>query len=223
MRVTTDLLRPAAVTGQAFTSAIEITTVTQPTNNDSWRLQYGGRNSSRVRTGDTLQLEFYARGISGSTPQLAVAIQTTTNFATLTYQPITLNSTWQHFVVNTTLTADIAQEGLQAMLNVGFAPQAIQVGAIKWTNLTAATDATDLPSLAPPTTYLGRDATDTWRSAADDRIALERQSSLTVNVVDTAGHPVDGAAVSLRANPAQLYFGSAIDGCEQPAQPNRRT
>ena len=209
----------APVTGQAFASAMEITTVTQPTNNDSWRLQYGGRNSSRVRTGDTLQLDFYARGISGSTPQLAVAIQTTSNFTTLTYQPIALNSSWQHFVVNTTLTADFAQEGLQAMFNVGFAPQAIQVGAIKWTNLTAATDAADLPSLAPPTTYLGRDATDVWRSAADDRIALERQSTLTVNVVDTAGHPVDGAAVSLRQTQHSFIFGSAIDGVNNLLSP----
>ena len=209
----------ASVTGQAFASAVEITTVTQPTNNDSWRLQYGGRNSSRVRTGDTLQLDFYARGITGATPRLAVAIQTTDNFATLTFQPITLNGSWQHIVVNTTLTADFAQEGLQAMLNVGFAPQTIQVAALKWTNLTAATDAADLPSLAPPTTYLGRDATDAWRSAAEDRIALERQSTLTVNVVDTAGHPVNGAAVALRQTGHSFIFGSAIDGVNNLLSP----
>lgn len=208
-----------AVTGQAFPLAMEITTVTEPANNDSWRLQYGGRNSSRVRNGDTLQLDFYARGISGATPRLAVAIQTTSNFATLTYQPVTLTSAWQHIIVNTTLTADFAREGLQAMLNVGFAPQAIQVAAIKWTNLSAATDAADLPTLAPPTSYLGRAATDTWRTSADERIALERQSTLTVNVVDTAGNPVNGAAVSLRQTRHSFIFGSAIDGVNNLLSP----
>ncbi len=208
-----------AVTGQAFTSAVEVTTVTQPANNDSWRLQYGGRNSSRVLNGQALQFEFYARGVSGATPQLAVAIQTTSNFATLTYQPITLTSSWQRYVINTTVNADFALEGLQAMLNVGFAPQSIQVAAIKWTNLSAATDAADLPTLAPPTTYLGRDATDTWRTAADDRIALARQSTLTVNVVDTAGKPVNGAAVGLRQTRHSFIFGSAIDGVNNLLSP----
>lgn len=207
------------VTGQPFTSATEITTVTQPSGGDSWRLQYGGRNSSRVRTGDVIQLDFYARSLSGTSPQLAVAIQTTDTFATLTYQPVSLNSSWQHIVVNTTLAADYAQEGLQAMLNVGFAPQTIQVAPIKWTNLNAATDAADLPTLAPPTTYLGREATDSWRVAADQRIALERQSTLTVNVVDTAGHPVDGAAVSLRQTQHSFIFGSAIDGVNNLLSP----
>ncbi len=205
-----------SVSGQPFTSATEITTTTAPPNNENWRLQYGGLSSARARNGDTLQFEFYARGVAGGSPRVAVAIQKSSpNYDTFTFQTINLGAGWQRYVVNTTMSADFAISGLQAMLNVGFASQTVQIAAIKWTNL----NSPELPSLVPSITYVGRDAQDTWRADADQRIADTRQSTLTVNVVDSNGNPVNGAVVSVRQKRQSFLFGSAIDGFSDRLSP----
>ena len=203
-----------AVSGQAFSTATQITTTALPTNGDSWKLQYGGTNAASIRSGDNVQLEFFARSVSGANPRVAVAVQQSSEpYDTYTFQTINLSGTWQRYLVNTTVPVDFDAGKLQAMLNVGFDPQTVQFAAIKWTNLSANVNFSELPLLVPSsTTYGGSDAQDAWRVDADQRIAATRQSKLTVDVVDSNGTPVDGAVVSIRQTKQSFLFGSAIDG-----------
>ncbi|MFK8112028.1 MAG: endo-1,4-beta-xylanase [Rubripirellula sp.] len=211
------------ITGQTFDTATQITTQTEPPNNEAWRLQYGGRNSAVVKSGNDLQLTFWARSISGPLPRINVVIQNTDNFSVLMSNTIQPTPTWQQHTFNLTLPLagpDYAIDGLQAMLNVGFAPQAVEVADIAWTNLSAAGNLADFPSLSPSISYEGRASDEPWRDLADDRIDEQRKAELTVNVVDGNGSPVNGAVVSIRQTSHDFLFGSAASAFNNLLSPN---
>ncbi len=206
-----------AVANQPFDTAARIETVTTPTGGtpaviQPWRFQYGGRNSAIVQNGNTLVLEFYARSVAGAVPRIQVVIQTTDTYATLKSQTIQPSSAWQKYTVSVNANADYGIQGLQAMMNLGFEPQTVEIADIRWTNDSALVDIGDLPSLATSSSYVGRNGDDAWRATADADIAADRKAELNVHVIDAAGNPVTGAVVSIRQTSHDFRFGSAIDG-----------
>ncbi|MGB7326393.1 MAG: endo-1,4-beta-xylanase [Rubripirellula sp.] len=213
------------VANQPFDTAKQIQTVTTPTGGDPpaaqpWRFQYGGRNSGPVESGDSLEFEFYARSVAGTNPRINAVIQTTTDFATLSSQLVQPTSTWQKYTITATATTDFAIEGLQAMLNLGFDPQTVEVADLRWTNVSATANLNELPRLSPSISYVGRDGADSWRKSATDDITANRQSELTVHVIDAAGNPVEGAVVSIQQASHEFRFGSAIDSLGGQLDPN---
>ncbi len=198
------------VTGQPFTSAVQLDTVTTP--DQSFKLQYVGRNSASVATGSVLQLEYYARSLSGATPKVNLSIQEVGGaYTTLASHTENLTPTWTKYTLNVTTSSVYSIEGLQAAFNVGFAPQTIEIGGVKWTNTSGTIDLANLPSTSPTASYVGRTGDDPWRTTADSRIDDVRKATLTVNVVDAKGNPVDGAVVSVQQTQHAFRFGSAID------------
>jgi GH35 family endo-1,4-beta-xylanase len=216
-------LSTVSVVGQPFDTAARLETLVTPPNNESWRFQYGARNRAGVRNGDVMKIEFYARSISGSIPRAALAVQRTDNYAILFFQNIALTSSWTQFAFEFDANDDFSANGLQAMFNLGFDPQIIELADIRWTNLSAIANRDELPSLITPISYQGRDADSDWRSLANDRIEAERQAILTVNVQDANGNPVDGAIVSLQQTNQAFQFGAAIDGFNGLLDPNGST
>jgi Glycosyl hydrolase family 10/PA14 domain/Calx-beta domain len=206
------------ITGQPFTSAVRINTVTAP--DQSFKLQYVGRNSQKVATTSNIRLEYYARSISGANPRIGAVIQQASgSFTTLSSTQHFVTPAWTKYTLNATTTAAFDVNGLQVALNVGFTPQSVEIADIKWTNLSAAVSLGDLPSTGSPTTYAGRSGTDAWRESADTRIDDVRKASLTVNVTDPLGKPINGAVVSIQQKRHAFRFGSAIDGQNQLLSP----
>ncbi len=206
-------MQAVAVSGQSFTSANQIDTVTTPPNNETWRLQTVIQNASPVKNGDVLQYEFWARGVAGATPRVAIAVQESYgSYTTLTYNQINLGSAWQKYTTNVTVAKDYAANTLQITFNVGFAPQSIQIGALTWRNTSRGVLMESLPFRTATATYSGRSGTDAWRSDADARIAQNRMGDLTVHVVDANGNPIDGAVVQLKQKRQAFRFGTAING-----------
>ncbi len=200
------------VSGQSFDTAARLETLVTPPNNESWRLQYGGRNRGGVRNSEAMRIEFYARSNSGIQPHAVLAVQRTDNYAVLFFQDIALTSSWTQFAFEFNANDDFAVNGLQAMFNLGFDLQTIELADIRWTNLSAIANLDELPKLVTPVSYQGRDADSDWRSTANERIEAERQAIVTVNVKDANGNPVDGAIVSLQQTNQAFQFGAAIDG-----------
>ncbi len=204
-------MQSVAVTGQTFANASLITTVTTPP--DSWRLQAVARSAAAVQTGDTLQVEFWARGITGASPRLDIVVQESYgSFTTLSFNSRTLTSNWQKYTFNLTTTQAYGVAKLQATLNVGFAPQSVQVGGFKWTNLTRGYAFSAMPTQSPSSSYIGREGTDSWRTDADTRINQNRAADLTVQVRDSNGSPIDGAVVTIRQKKNAFAFGTAVSG-----------
>ena len=199
-----------SISGQPFGVAFEVQTITQPTAN--WHLQAVERNTGVVNNGDVMRVEFYMRSIAGANPRAALAMQRTDNFSSLFNNPtVSVGADWQFYSFDITANDDFDPNGLQFVFNLGYAPQTVQIGGFKWTNLANAVNLDELPRQFPASSYDGRGGTDAWRAAANDRIAADRIGDLTVHVTDANGRPLDGAVVGIRQSRHAFLFGSAIN------------
>lgn len=197
------------VDGQSFTFAYEVETTNVPDQN--WHLQAVERNEGVVANGDTMRFTFSVRATAGADPRTGFLIQRTDNFATLYSQQIDLTGDWQNFTVDVPATDDFGIGGLQAVFNLGYGLQTVEIGGFHWTNESNSLDLEDLPNQFPAATYGGRSGDDLWRFDAEQRIEENRKSSVTVNVTDANGDPLHGAFVGLRQRKHHFLFGSAIN------------
>ena len=207
-----------SVTGQPFTIAYEVETTTVPEN--FWLIQAVENNDGVVAAGDAMRFEFSVRATAGDNPRTNFAVQRTDNYATLYSQTINLTSDWQAFSVDVPVAEAFSSGGLQAVFNLGYDLQTVEIGGFHWTNLNNLFDLGDLPSQFPAADYDGRSGTDVWRSDAETRIESERKSDVTINVTDVNGQPLDGAIVSLRQSKHEFLFGSAINAFGGKLDPN---
>jgi GH35 family endo-1,4-beta-xylanase len=199
-----------AVTGQSFSTARQVVTTTQPT--ESYRLQLLSTANTTTSQNDYLMVEFYARSIAGASPKIEAVVQNNSDFRTILSQAFSLTSAWQRFTAFVASDIGYSNGGLQLTLNLGFAPQTVQVGGMKLLNISRGVAPTNLPQTVSSATYGGRSGTDSWRSDADARIAQNRQANLTVNVRDSAGNLVNGAVVNVRQTKQGFKFGTAVSG-----------
>lgn len=206
------------VSGQPFDFAYEVQTTSIPPN--FWEIQARETNDSIVSNGDTMRLEFSLRAIAGASPTVFFAVQDTVVYGQLFAQTYFPTNQWQSYSIDVTVTDDFSVDGLQAVFNLGFGLQTVQIGGFNWTNLSNNVSLADLPQQFPAATYGGRSGTDAWRSDADARIEAERKSDVTITVNDSTGQPLDGAVVSVRQTDHDFKFGSAISAFDSLLDPN---
>jgi GH35 family endo-1,4-beta-xylanase len=206
-------MQTVSVTGQSFATAKQIDTINTPPNNENFRLSGQAKSESPVMTGDTVEYEFWARAVAGTTPRVRVVLQETYGtFASLRSNLITLTSAWQKYTFTFTTTKDYAANDLRIAFNVGYAaPQSVQIGGFTWRNTSRGVLMDSLPHRTTSVTYVGRSGTDSWRTEADARIAQNRMGNLNVQVVDTSGTPINGAVVQIKQKKQGFLFGSAIN------------
>lgn len=87
--------------------------------------------------------------------------------------------------------------------------QTIEVGGLEVRLLDPVGYKEDLP--VHDVDYPGRAADAQWRSEARQRIEKIRKAGLKVEVVDSTGKPVDGAAVRARMTRHEFLFGTAVN------------
>jgi GH35 family endo-1,4-beta-xylanase len=198
------------VSGQPFAQAYQIQTTTVPP--DFWRLQGVARNQAAVAANDTLRIEFFARATAGTTPRIEFGVQRTDTYASLAYQTISPTANWTKYTVDVVAPAGFNTEGLQAIWNLGFGLQTVQIGGFTWKNISRTVELNQLPQRFPSSSYGGREGTAAWRTEADNRIAQNRMANIAVNVRDANGNPISGAVVNVRQKKQGFKFGSAING-----------
>ena len=207
------------VVGQDFDFAYEVETHTVAS--PGWLLQANEQNEGVISNGDTMRFEFSIRATDGATPEAVFAVQDrSNNFQTLLWQSLNVTSDWQSFSFDLTAADDFGLKDLQAIFNLGYQLQTVEIGGFHWTNLDNNVDLEDLPTQFPASSYGGRGGTDAWRSDADDRIASERKAEVTIDVTDVNGQPLDGAVVSLRQSDHAFKFGAAINAYGSKLDPN---
>ena len=197
-----------------YATAFEVQTTTVPPA--EWRIQAQANNTIAVNSGDRVRYDFAIRSTSGTNARAVLALQETANFSTLFSRNINLTSNWQPLSYEVPINQSFDVNGLSTVFNVGQTLQTVQIADFTWTRLQPGSTIEevitieDLPNQAPSTTYGGRAGDSNWRTSADDRIAIQRKSNATVNVVDVNGVAIEGAVVSLRQNEHEFKFGSAI-------------
>ena len=201
-------LQSVDVTGQSFATASRLTTVTKPAN--TYRFQAVAANAAAVASGDTITVTYLARSVAGANPRINAVLQERFGSYTSRYSAtISPTSAWQQYSYTVVTTRAYAVGELQIAFNVGYDPQTVEVGGVTWRD-SSRVDVGALPTRVPATTYGGRSGTDSWRSAADARIAADRMADLTVNVIDANGRAIPGAVVAVRQQRQEFRFGTAV-------------
>jgi GH35 family endo-1,4-beta-xylanase len=201
-------LQSVSVVDQPFTTAFRLTTVTKPPA--SYQFQAVAASGAAVASGDTMEVTYWARSISGATPRISVVLQDRFGSYTARYSTsISPSSTWRQYSFTVAASREYAVGQLQVAFNAGFDPQAVEIGGFTWRDVSRV-DVGNLPMRVPSTSYGGRSGTDAWRAAADSRIAANRMANLTVSVTDANGRAIPGAVVTLRQQRHDFRFGTAV-------------
>jgi len=114
---------------------------------------------------------------------------------------------WAYFVA--AAEDQFAADGVQVVLNCGYMPQVIEIGAVEGFVFPASVSVGALPF--PKVTYEGREPNAAWRELAAQRIEKFRKGDLSVVVVDAAGAPVKDARVEVRMKRHGFLFGTCIN------------
>lgn len=213
------LIQDVFVAGESFSIAKQMQTITVPTY--SWEFQISTRTAGPVAIGSTIQVDYWARATAGTNPKVEAAIlDVDNNYQTLATHTIDLTGGWQPYTLQLTVNKDFSAEKLQLTFMAGFGLQTIEIGDVRWRDLSRTLTFEELPKQTPATTYGGRSGTANWRESADQRIVNQRQAPVTVQVRDANGKPIDGAVVNLRQTQHQFLFGSAVNSYRNQLNPN---
>lgn len=123
---------------------------------------------------------------------------------------VSVPAEWLQICVPARVSKDFAAGELSISLRVGAASQTLEIADVRLVKF-------DDPKVEfeklPQTrvTYAGREADAPWRAEADKRIDEIRKAPLTVRVVDAAGQPVKGAAVTVTLKRHAFPFGSVYN------------
>jgi GH35 family endo-1,4-beta-xylanase len=196
---------PAA--GQAFASAMRVTTATQPAN--SWDIQLAARSAAPVAKDDVLLATFWARAAEGNEATASFIFEIAGPPYTKSADcAVSVGVQWKRFHVPFKSLGDFAAGGAGINFQLGFQPQTIEIGGVEVVNYGRNARLADLPRATVH--YRGREADAPWRKAAADRIARHRMGDLKVEVVNAAGEPVAGAVVQIRMTRQAFAIGAAV-------------
>ena len=164
-----------------------------------------------IKTNDAAVATFWARSITPAAGQDAgystfVFERNGGSFKKSANAPLRFTSTWTKFSYPFRVAEDYAPGEAHFQLWLGYGPQTFQIAGVSVEDWGQGD-----PAGFPTVTYAGREADAAWRTAADARIDQYRKGDLKVNVVDGAGHPVQGASVKMDMQDHAFGFGTAVD------------
>ncbi len=198
--------------GPGFDRAWRIEVRKQP--QDEFQLQLVSPVAGQLHRGDTVLLSVWARVPDNSNPDHHGCIglvleQSADPYDKVLNRRFDLGSDWQRLDAAAKITQDFGRIGAQVALRLGYFPQTLEVGGVELRRFDPSVPLADVPQT--PMTYPGRQPDAAWRREAEDRIESIRKALLSVRVIDSAGRPVEGAAIQLRMRRQAFAFGCAYN------------
>ncbi|HUT59252.1 MAG TPA: endo-1,4-beta-xylanase [Phycisphaerae bacterium] len=207
-------LEVVPVEGQPFAKALRLTTKEKSAN--IFTLQLAANNTTAVAEGDVILAEFYLRCVkptaeTGEGETEILVEQNQMPYTKILAMPLAATRTWTKFSFPAAAPKNYPPADVHVVFRMGYAPQVIEVGGLRFTNYGKTFKVQDLPTVYPTFSYEGRDPDAPWRQAAAERIDRIRKADLTVEVTTQDGRPVGGAEVSVEMRRHAFGFGSAVD------------
>ncbi|GAA4244666.1 hypothetical protein GCM10022255_008600 [Dactylosporangium darangshiense] len=195
-----------------FSEALQITTTTAPSSaglDGEYEIALGAEIAATVQQGDAALATFWARSIqpiAGTDSSQATFIfeRDGGSYTKSANAPLKIGTQWQRFQFPFRVAENYGPGDAHFQLWLGYGPQVLQIAGVSVLDYGPGD-----PAGYPSVTYAGRETNAAWRTAADARIEQYRKGDLTVDVVDTAGHPVAGANVSVKMQDHAFDFGTA--------------
>ncbi|MFC1586499.1 endo-1,4-beta-xylanase [Fibrobacterota bacterium] len=215
------------VTGQSFSQAIQVQTISKPPND--YNFQLNTRTFASISQNDVLLGVVWARTVQASVETGGAKVtfifersgDPYTKSADHTMRPA--GGDWQVFYIPFVSAETYGPGEAQLNLKCGYDPQTVEVGGIQLLNYRNTLGLDELPYT--PISYAGMEPGAPWRAEAQARIEQYRKADISVTVVDASGVPVPGAQVGLRLTRHAFGFGSAVvcsrimdPGSADPAQ-----
>lgn len=116
---------------------------------------------------------------------------------------------WREIALPFTFERDFAAGALDAMVDLGYGRQTIEVEALRVLAFDASVALERLPRTRP--TYVGHEAGALWRQEALARIERIRKGELAIVVTDAKGAPVPDARVRVVQETSAFQFGTAVN------------
>lgn len=204
-------VEPITVTGQPFTSAFRVSTLSVPTN--PWELQLGTWLKHPVREGDVLVVQFWLRSVRGQaeTGEARTLVGFATGgpeWASSMREAISIPRTWKAFSFPFVARHTTPVDRSILTFEMGTGTQVFEIADISLTNFGTRRGVRELPRTRND--YPGQELDAPWRKAAKERIERLRKGPMTVSVVDSRGRPVAGARVGVRMVRHGFPFGTAV-------------
>lgn len=166
-----------------------------------------------IRAGDILLLRFWARTIDseqedGNGILTAFYQRNDRPFLPALMETVTFGGQWTLIELPFRSDYNYPSDNDQLTLGVGAAVQTIEIAGVELLRYPEGTRLRDLPAYR--ITYAGRELDAPWRAAAERRIQELRTASMTVEVVDADGKPVEGATVRFEMRRHDFQFGAMV-------------
>jgi len=195
VNVTTDVSAPETVRARFQVKA----------GANPWEHSIGTANSQPILPGETVYFvgDMRSQVRSRATVFYELASEPHTKYLSAA---VRLTPEWKTFKFAAAVPRALAPGQGQLTIFLGY-----ESGEVEFRNLRVTNRGMQAPNSLPETRdyYGGVPIDDSWKKAAEERIARLRQADITVMVVDRAGKPVPGAQVRARMNRHAFRFGTA--------------
>jgi endo-1,4-beta-xylanase len=195
-----------SVSGKPFTQARRISGVGPFENPTSAQLV--AKTRLGVTKGDTLLVQFWARSVGGPA-QTEFVFESDDDYVQSVFMPFNMLPKWTLYSVPILAAKSSGPNEAAARFRMGYQGQSFELGGVVLKNYGPGVPLSSLPFAG--FSYVGREKTAAWRSAAAQRIEQLRKGNVSVKVVNAAGLPVSGAAIKLNMTRHAFAFGSAVN------------
>ncbi|WP_432825076.1 endo-1,4-beta-xylanase [Dactylosporangium sp. CA-092794] len=199
-----------------FSQALQVTTTAAPHSaglDGEYEIALGADIAGTVAQGDAALATFWARSVqpiagtdagSGFGEATFIFERDGGSYTKSANAPLKLGAQWQKFQFPFRIAENYGPGDAHFQLWLGYGPQVLQIAGVSVLDYGPGS-----PAGWPAVTYAGRESNAAWRASAAARIDQYRKGDLRVDVVDTAGHPVPDADVSVKMQDHAFDFGTA--------------
>ncbi len=171
--------------------------------------QLSASNTSAINKDDVMLVQFWARSMDSRPTQTEFVFELNTDPYDKTVNvAVNLTPSWVLYSTSFKAGRDFAVGTANVTFRLGYNNQAFELGGVVLKNYAKTQTLETL--LFSGFTYAGREASASWRVAADARIDSIRKSDLRVKVVNANGQVVPNASVKLEMQRHAFKFGSAV-------------
>ena len=166
--------------------------------------------NSAFKKGDVILISFWIRrpGAGGQPNNVYLDVNTDVGKPTYQYKLAGYRA-WKQHVRSFVATADNTLEKSNINILLGEAGKTCEIADLRLINYGADYDIETLPRST--VNYKGREPDAQWRNDALARIEKIRKGDLTIEVVDAAGKPVEGANVQIQMQRHSFGFGNVVN------------
>lgn len=167
-------------------------------------------NRQKINKDDKVLVVFSIRSIGG-TGRVNIFAENSTTFDKEIFLGVDVSEEWTHYFVPFEATKTFNPNTLTFGFHLAHQIQTIEIGGYTAMNFGQNVTLADLPNQVNNDQYDGFQADAPWRTTAADNIDKFRKANLTIQVKNTDGTVVEGAAIDVKMLQHEFAFGSAVN------------